>query len=311
MAHKVLDSAKTGYFSEERSMRLKGSKTEDALHQAFAREVRVQAIYSYFSKAARQAGLDQVADIFAATAQNEAEHAEHEFKYLGDLDLTESNLKLAIGREHEEASKLYPEAARIANEEGFTEIASFFERISGVEKRHEENFKQLIEALHENKEIPGKTVGHSAVDMAELMLPLHSNPAGVVHGGELMKMMDNAAGVVAARHSQANPVTGTVHNIRFLSPVHVGEVVLIHARLTFVGRTSMEVRVEIDAQNLDTEARRQAMTAHYIMVATDNTGKPIPVPTLIVISEEEERLYAEGLARYQEVKKQAEKQEIG
>jgi acyl-CoA hydrolase len=286
-------------------MRLKGSRTEDALRKAFAREVHVDSVYTYFAKAARETGLDQVADIFSATAQNEAEHAEHEFKFLGGLGDTEANLKLAIGREHEEAAKLYPEAAQVAEEEGFDEIADFFRRMGRVEKRHEENFEQLIEALHGKKELKGKTVGHSAVDMAELMLPHHSNPAGVVHGGELMKMMDNAAGVVAARHSQANPVTGTVHNIRFLSPVHVGEVVLIHAKLTFVGHTSMEVWVQIDAQNLNTEERRTAMTAHYIMVATDAKGKPVSVPPLMVITEEEERLFNEGLARYQEIKKES------
>ena len=286
-------------------MRLKGSRTEDALRKAFAREVHVDSVYRYFAKAARQAGLDQIADVFSATAQNEAEHAEHEFIFLGGLGITEENLKLAIGREHEEAAKLYPEAAQIAEEEGFSEIAEFFRHMAEIEKRHEDTFTQLIEAFGQKKDLPGKTVGHSAVNMAELMLPHHSNPAGVVHGGELMKMMDNAAGVVAARHSQSNPVTGTVHNIRFLSPVHVGEVVLIHARLTFVGHTSMEVRVEIDAQNLGTEERRLAMTAHYIMVGTDEKGKPIGVPPLIVITEEEERLFAEGLARYQEVKKHA------
>ena len=292
-------------------MRLKGSRTEDALRKAFAREVNVDSVYTYFAKAARQAGLDQIADIFSATAQNEAEHAEHEFKFLGGLGTTEENLKLTIGREHEEATKLYPEAAQIAEEEGFSEIADFFRRMGEVEKRHEETFKQLIEAWHEKKELKGKTVGHSVVDMAELMLPHHSNPAGIVHGGELMKMMDNAAGVVAARHSQANPVTGMVHDIRFLTPVHVGEVVLIHARLTFVGHTSMEIRVEIDAQNLGTEERRPAMTAHYIMVGTDSKGKPIGVPPLIIISEEEERLFKEGLVRYEAVKREATKQETG
>jgi acyl-CoA hydrolase len=290
---------------EERIMRLKGSRTEDSLRKAFAREVHVHAVYSYFSKAAREAGLDQIADMFLTTAQNEAEHAEHEFKFLGDLGNTAANLKLAIGREHEEASRLYPEAAQIAEEEGFNEVADFFRRMGKVEQRHEENFKQLIEALEQKKELRGKTVGHSAVEMAELMLPHHSNPAGVVHGGELMKMMDNAAGVVAARHSQANPVTGTVHNIRFLNPVHVGDLVLIHAKLTFVGHTSMEVWVQIDAENLSTGERHQAMTAHYIMVATNDKGKPVAVPPLIVITEEEERLFNEGSARYQEVKEKS------
>ena len=286
-------------------MRLKGSRTEDSLRKAFAREVHVHAAYSYFSKAAREAGLSQIADMFLATSQNEAEHAEHEFRFLGGLGNTAANLKLAIGREHEEASRLYPEAAQIAEEEGFNDVADFFRRMSKVEKRHEENFKRLIEALDEKKELEGKTVGHSAVEMAELMLPHHSNPAGVVHGGELMKMMDNAAGVVAARHSQANPVTGMVHDIRFLSPVHVGDLVLIHAKLTFVGHTSMEVWVQIDAEDLNTGERRQAMMAHYIMVATNDKGKPVGVPPLIVITEEEERLFNEGLARYETVKKQS------
>jgi acyl-CoA hydrolase len=283
-------------------MRLKGSRTEDSLRKAFAREVHVHAVYSYFSKAAREAGLSQIADMFLATSQNEAEHAEHEFRFLGGLGDAAANLKLAIGREHEEASKLYPEAAQIAEEEGFSDVADFFRRMGKVEQRHEENFEQLIETLDEKKELKGKTVGHSAVEMAELMLPHHSNPAGVVHGGELMKMMDNAAGVVAARHSQANPVTGMVHNILFLSPVHVGDLVLIHAKLTFVGHTSMEVLVEIDAEDLNTGKRHQAMMAHYIMVATNNKGKPVGVPPLIVITEEEERLFSEGLARYKALK---------
>jgi acyl-CoA hydrolase len=288
-------------------MRLKGSRTEDSLRKAFAREVHVDSVYTYFAKVAREAGLRQIADMFLATSQNEAEHAEHEFKFLGGLGDTMANLKLAIGREHEEASRLYPEAARIAEEEGFNDIADFFQRMGKVEQRHEENFENLIETLAEKKEFKGKTVGHSAVEMAELMLPHHSNPAGVVHGGELMKMMDNAAGVVAARHSQANPVTGTIHNIRFISPVLVGNLVLIHAKLTFVGHTSMEVLVEIDAEDLNSGERRLAMMAHYIMVATDNKGKPIGVPPLIVITEEEERLFSEGSARYEEVKRQSKK----
>ena len=100
-----------------------------------------------------------------------------------------------------------------------------------------------------------------------------------------------------------------VHNIRFLSPVRVGDLVLIHAKLTFVGHTSMEVRVEIEAEaeDLGTGERRQAMMAHYIMVATDSKGKPVAVPPLIVITEDEERLFSEGLARYQEVKEKSSK----
>jgi acyl-CoA hydrolase len=283
-------------------MRLKGSRTEDSLRKAFARELQARANYIYFAEAARETGREQIAEMFSAIAQNEAEHAEHEFKFLGRVGDIESNLKLAIGLEHQDTAKLYPEAAKVAEEEGFSEIADFFRRVGKVEANHERNFNELLETLGKGKAFKGRTVGHSAVEMAELMLPHHSNPAGFVHGGELMKMMDNAAGVVAARHSRSNVVTGMVHNIRFLSPVRVGDLVLIHAKLTFTGHSSMEVQVEIDAEELTTGERRRAMAAHYIMVAVNVEGKAVEAPPLIVITEEEERLFNEGLVRYQALK---------
>ena len=288
-------------------MRLKGSRTEDSLRKAFAREVHVHAVYSYFSKAAREAGLNQIADMFLTTAKNEAEHAEHEFKFLGGLGNAAANLKLAIGREHEEASRLYPEAAQIAEEEGFNDIADFFRRMGKVEQRHEDNFKQLIETLDEKKELKGQTVGHSAVEMAELMLPHHSNPAGVVHGGELMKMMDNAAGVVAARHCRSNVVTAMVEDISFHNPVRVGDLVIVHAMMTFASRSSMEVQVEVETEDLFTGKMLRALTAYFVMVAMDAKGKPLEVPPLIVSTEEEERLFNEALARYEARKAKSEK----
>jgi len=280
-------------------MQLKGSKTEEKLRTAFARELHAHANYIYFAKAAREAGLEQVADMFLATAQNEAEHAEHEFKFLGGLGDTATNLKLAIEREHEEATKLYPEAAKTAKDEGIDEIADFFNRMGKVEAKHEENFRQLLEALDEGGMFKGRTVGHSAIEMAQLMLPHQTNPAGFVHGGELMKLMDNAAGVIAARHSRANPVTAMVQDINFHNPVRVGDLVLIHAKITFTSRSSMEVRIDVEAENLLTGKQLSALTAYYVMVAVDLQGKPVEVPPLIVITEEEEKLFNEGLARYQ------------
>src|SRR4030042_435611 len=217
-------------------MQLKGSKTEEKLRKAFARELHAHANYIYFAEAAREAGLEQIADMFLATAHNEAEH--------------------------------------------------------------EENFHELLETLGKSKEFRGRTVGHSAVEMAELMLPHQTNPAGFVHGGELMKLMDNAAGVVAARHSRANLVTAMVEDINFHNPVHVGDLVLVHGKITFTSRSSMEVRIEVEAENLLTGKRLPALTAYYVMVAVSLEGKSVEVPPLIVITEEEERLFNEGLDKY-------------
>jgi len=280
-------------------MQLKGSKTEEKLRQALARELHAHSNYVYFAEAAREAGLEQVADMFLAIAQNEAEHAEHEFKFLGGPGDAATNLKLAIEREHEETTKLYPEAAETAKDEGFDGIADFFHRMGKVEAKHEENFRRLLETLGEGGAFKGKTVGHSAIVMTQLMLPEQTNPAGFVHGGELMKLMDNAAGVVAALHSRANPVTARVHEINFVGPVRVGDLIIIHAKLTFTSRSSMEIRIEVEAEDLMAGKRRHVMRAHYIMVAVDIEGRPVDIPPLIVITEEEERLFDEGLARYQ------------
>jgi len=279
-------------------MQLKGSKTEENLRKAFVRELHARANYTYFAEAAREAGLEQIADMFSATANNEAEHAEHEFKFLGRLGDTAANLKLANGLEHEEATKLYPEAAKVAEEEGFADITDFFHRMGKVEANHEKNFHELMETLDKGTDFRGRTVGHSAIEMAQLMLPHQTNPAGFVHGGELMKLMDNAAGVVAARHSRANPVTAMVEDINFHNPVRVGDLVLVHGKITFTSRSSMEVRIEVEAENLLTGKRLPALTAYYVMVAVSLEGKTVEVPPLIVITEEEEKLFDEGLTRY-------------
>ncbi len=291
-------------------MQLKGSKTEENLRRALARELHAQAYYRYYAEAARAAGLEQIAEMFLTTAQNEAEHARHEFQFLGGAGDTAANLKMAIEREHEEATLLYPEAARVAREEGFADVADFFERMAKVEARHEQNFTELAGTLDRGEAARGRTVGHSEVWMAQLMLPEQATPAGFVHGGELMKLMDNAAGVVAARHSRANPVTAMVEDINFHTPVRVGELVLVHAKVTFVSRSSMEIKIEVDAENLINGERRRALSAYYVMVAVDLKGAAVEVPPLIVITEEEERLFNEGLQRYQR-RKEKRQQEGG
>ena len=280
-------------------MEFKGSKTEGNLRDAFARELQAYSSYMYFASAARDSGFEQIADIFLATAENEAEHARHEFEFLSGVGDIRANLKLALDLEHADATKNYPEAAQVAEEEGFAEIADFFRRMSKVEEKHEKNYLELLETLDKDGVFKGRTVGHSEVYMAQVMLPDQANPAGFVHGGELMKLMDNASGVVAARHSRSNIVTAMVEDITFHNPVRIADLVIIHAKMTFTSRSSMEVQIEIDAERLLAGTRLRALTAYFIMVALDAQGKATEVPPLIISTEAEEKLYNEGLARYQ------------
>ena len=280
-------------------MQLKGSKTEDRLRKAYVRELHAHASYENFAAAAQKAALERIADIFKATAENEAEHARHEFNFLNGSGDVRKSLQSAIKDEHVEAIRLYPEAAKIAEEEGFTEIADFFRRMAKVEANHEKNYRALLEALNQGGMFRGKTVGYSAIEMAQLMLPHQANPAGFVHGGEMMKLMDNAAGVVASRHSRSNVVTAMVQDIEFHNSVRVGDLVLIRAKLTFVSHASMEVQVKVETEDLMSGKRQDALTAYFVMVALDNAGKSMEVPPLIVSTEEEEALFKEGEARYQ------------
>jgi acyl-CoA hydrolase len=145
----------------------------------------------------------------------------------------------------------------------------------------------------------GKTVKHSAVTMSELILPHQANQLGNAHGGEIMKLMDTAAGVVALRHAHTAVVTARVDGINFYHPIKVGALVTVNAFLTFVGRSSMEVQVEVLTEDIMTEKTTHALTAYFIMVALNDRGKPTEVPHLIVSSEKEKELWERGRRRYE------------
>jgi acyl-CoA hydrolase len=290
-------------------MDLKGSKTEKNLEDAFSGESRAQNTYRYYADAARKAGHDPIADVFLEIAQNEGEHARTQFEFLDRIKETRTNLEAVARREKYERTVMYPEFAKMAREEGFGEIAGCFERMSKVEAKHEEICLNLLKNVDEHIAPKERTVGHSSVIMTQLMLPHQANLAGYVHGGEIMKIMDNAAGVVAARHAHTNVVTVRVDNILFLKPVRVGDLILVHALLTFVGCSSMEIRVEVETENLAQERKQKALTAHFMYVALDKMGKPTEVPPLLITTEEEERLFEEGRERYEGRKKQV--QDVG
>lgn len=143
---------------------LKGSQTEQNLLKAFAGESQARMRYDYFAKQAKKEGLEQIAAIFEETSLNEKEHAKRFFKFLeggmveitaaypaGFIGTTLENLKSAADGEHEEWTDLYPEFARIAEEEGYKEVASAFKLIAKVEKAHEDRYRTLFDNLESGK----------------------------------------------------------------------------------------------------------------------------------------------------------------
>ena len=280
-------------------MQLKGSQTEKNLEAAFTAESKARNAYNYYAAVAEKEGLPFIADAFLEIAKNEEEHARGHFEFLGKIQDTPHNLETAVHGEAYEYNTIYPGFARTAREEGFSEIGDYFERMAEMESRHEKIIENLIRHLKERTAPKERTSGHSSITLVQVMLPDQGNPAGNVHGGEIMKMMDTAAGVVAARHAHSNVVTAKVEELKFLRPVHIGELVFAHARPAFVGRASIEIRVEVETENLATEEKHLALTAYFIYVALDKRGKPVTIPPLLITTEEGERLYEEGRKRHE------------
>lgn len=130
---------------------LKGSKTEANLKKAFAGESMVRNKYDFFASQAKKDGYEQISAIFSETALNEKEHAKMWYKLYKGIGTTAENLLTAAMGEHEEWSDMYKEMAEDAREEGFTEIADKFEKVGGVEKEHEERYRDLLDNIKKNK----------------------------------------------------------------------------------------------------------------------------------------------------------------
>lgn len=144
-----------------------------------------------------------------------------------------------------------------------------------------------------------KKVEQSKVVVGSLMQPEHANVYGNVHGGEIMKLMDNAGGIVARRHCRTNVVTARVDSLEFHLPIHLGNYVKCVCQLTFVGNSSMEVAITVMVEDLKAEAPpKVALTGYFTYVAIDDSGKPTKVPELEITSEEEARQFEEGRQRY-------------
>ncbi len=160
---------------------------------------------------------------------------------------------------------------------------------------------------------PGKPVRASRVTLSQLMQPEHANLRGDVHGGWIMKLVDEAGALAAMRHAQARVVTVAIDQMRFHEPIRIGDVVILEAEVSHVGRTSIETRVQVIAENPVTGQRTRTNTAYLVYVALDESGQPRPVPALIAETEAEARRLEAGKERqaYRLAQRQAERQEAG
>jgi acyl-CoA hydrolase len=132
-----------------------------------------------------------------------------------------------------------------------------------------------------------KTVQASRISIAQLMHPEHANNLGNVHGGWIMKLVDEAGALACMRHAQRRVVTVAIDSMVFRNPIKIGDLVLLNAELTYVGHTSMEVEVQVQAENPISGERIQTNTAYLVYVALDDTGHPVAVPKLIAGTESE------------------------
>jgi uncharacterized protein (TIGR00369 family) len=143
----------------------------------------------------------------------------------------------------------------------------------------------------------GKKVKETSVIMSHVVEPQDANIAGNVHGGVIMKHIDTAAGVVAARHARCNAVTASIDRLDFHNPAFIGELLTLKASLNLAGKTSMEIGVRVEAENSFTAEKRHIASAYLTFVALDEKHQPKDVPPLIVEDADEIRRNREAIER--------------
>lgn len=159
--------------------------------------------------------------------------------------------------------------------------------------------------------IPGKRPSESAVTLSHLMNPVDANAAGNVHGGVILRLVDEAGALAAIRHSRRNCVTVRLDSMTFIEPVYVGDFVTFKAQVNWVGHTSMEVGIRVEAENPVTGEITHTNSAYAVYVALDEHGRPAAVPPLIIETEEERRRWDEAEMRRQQRLEQKKAREQG
>lgn len=142
-----------------------------------------------------------------------------------------------------------------------------------------------------------KAPSESRVTLTQLMDPGSANVMGNVHGGYIMKLSDEAGGMTASKHARRPVVTVAVDSMTFHSPIHIGDLVTVTGEVTWTGRTSMETRVVVIAENVLTGVTTHTNTAYYVYVALDEDGNPAAVPPLLCQSDDERNRFARGAKR--------------
>lgn len=150
---------------------------------------------------------------------------------------------------------------------------------------------------NEKAPLPPKTPRQSRVVLNTLMMPEHGNHYGNVHGGIIMKLADEAAAIAAMRHAQKRAVTVAMDSMTFRQPVQIGDLVTCTAHVTYVSKTSMEVNVEVHAENPISGQLTHTNSAYLVFVALNEAGRPAPVPPLSLETEADVAEYARGKAR--------------
>jgi uncharacterized protein (TIGR00369 family) len=147
------------------------------------------------------------------------------------------------------------------------------------------------------KKVEGKKISESRVQLAQLMQPEHANLHGNVHGGWIMKLMDEAGALACMRHAQSRVVTVAVDRMMFKQPIRLGDLVTLTAEVSFVGKTSMEAQVDVTAENPVTGECVYTNSAFFVYVALGEYDRPVEVPLLIPETEAQVLRMQEGNMR--------------
>lgn len=142
-----------------------------------------------------------------------------------------------------------------------------------------------------------KSPRDSFSEITDIVAPADTNPLGNLLGGRLMHLIDTVGSLAAARHSRRRVVTASVNHIDFLRPIRLGRAVILKAIVEYVGRTSMDIRVDVEMERLLKGERIEVARAWLTFVALDEEGKPAPVPPLLLETEEDRRRHQEAEAR--------------
>ena len=156
---------------------------------------------------------------------------------------------------------------------------------------------------------PARTPAASRSMVSEMLMPQHVNNLGHVFGGVILSMVDRAAAVAAIRHAGTSCVTVSIDRVDFREPIYAGELVTCSAQVNYVGRTSIEVGVHVEAEDLLKGTRRHTNTCYLTFVAINWNGEPVPVPRLTLESAEDQQRFHEG-ERRREVRR-ALREELG